>query len=239
MVHYTVTEISTLLSIINKENIMKKRIFLKILFLGGVMIGLIGCGEKSTRDWIENQVAEMSRVYPTENLFDLFKQFPDGFKVEQVYIKRGTYLIEITLQGDSSNHTISGVLTKTRASDDITEKPEETIRVDYIDGKFIFSDEGKAKELWTFDGFLFQKLTINQSFLSFLSMKSKNYNSNNGAFDIDYLVRNQTINQYFKKDENEQATLGFGSSYRNDDYFYYSVTVNYDNVYSFRETVSN
>ena len=39
-------------------------------------------------------------------------------------------------------------------------------------------------------------------------MKSKNYNGNNGAFDIDYLVRNQTINQYFKKDENEQATLG-------------------------------
>ena len=220
---------------------MKKRMFFEMLLLGGlIMIGLAGCGEnKNSREWIENKVSEVSRVYPTENLFDLFKQFPEGFKVEQVYIKRGTFLIEMSLQGDSSNYTISGVLTKTRASDDITEKPEETIRDDYIDGKFIFSDEGKAKELWTFDGFLFQKLTINQSFLSFLSMKSKSYNGNNGAFDIDYLVRNQTINQYFKKDENEQATLGFGSSYRNDDYFYYSVTVNYDNVYSFRETVSN
>ncbi len=72
-----------------------------------------------------------------------------------------------------------------------------------------------------------------------MSMKSKSYNGNNGAFDIDYLVRNQTINQYFKKDENEQATLGFGSSYRNDDYFYYSITINYDNVYTFIETVSN
>ena len=220
---------------------MKKRAFFTILLLGGlIMIGITGCGEnKNSREWIENKVSEVSRVYPTENLFDLFKQFPEGFKVEQVYIKRGTFLIEMSLQGDSSNHSISGVLTKTRASDDITEKPEETIRVDYIDGKFIFSDEGKAKELWPLDGFLFQKLTINQSFLSFLSMKSKSYNGNNGAFDIDYLVRNQTINQYFKKDENEQATLGFGSSYRNDDYFYYSVTVNYDNVYSFRETVSN
>ena len=80
MVHYIVTEISTLLSIIKGENIMKKRIFLKILLLGGVMIGLIGCGEKrGSRDWIENKVAEVSRVYPTENLFDLFKQFPDVF----------------------------------------------------------------------------------------------------------------------------------------------------------------
>ena len=220
---------------------MKKRAFFAILLLGGlIMIGLAGCGEnKNSREWIENKVSEVSRVYPTENLFDLFKQFPEGFKVNQVFIKRGTYIIEITLQGDSSNQTISGVLTKTRASDDITEKPEETIKVDYIDGKFIFSDEKKAKELWPFNGFLFQKLTINHSFLSSLSMKSKNYNGNNGAFDIDYLVQNQTINQYFKKDENEQATLGFGSSYRNDDYYYYAVTVNYDSIYTYRETVSN
>ena len=79
----------------------------------------------------------------------------------------------------------------------------------------------------------------NQSFLSSLSMKSKSYNGNNGAFDIDYSVQNQTINHYFHKNEREQATLGFGSSNRNDDYYYYSVTVNYDNTYSFRETVSN
>ena len=240
---YTINELwlTVLWNIINKERVMNKRIFLTMVLFGGfIMLGLAGCGEnKNSREWIENKVSEVSRVYPTENLFDLFKQFPEGFKVNQVFIKRGTYIIEITLQGDSSNQIISGVLTKTRASDDITEKPEETIKIDYIDGKFIFSDEKKAKELWPFDRFLFQKLTINQSFLSSLSMKFKSYNGNNGAFDIDYLVRNQTINQYFKKDENEQATLGFGSSYRNDDYYYYSVTVNYDNVYSFRETVSN
>ena len=131
------------------------------------------------------------------------------------------------------------MLTKTLASDDVTQKPEETIRVDYIDSNVVFSDEEKAKELWPFDGFLFQKLTINQSFLSSLSMKSKSYNGNNGAFDIDYSIQNQTINQYFHKNEREQTTLGFGSSKRNDDYYYYSVTVNYDNAYSFRETVSN
>ncbi|RSI97239.1 hypothetical protein [Streptococcus mitis] len=220
---------------------MKKRMFFAMLVLVGlIMIGITGCGEnKNSREWIENKVSEVSRVYPTENLFDLFKQFPEGFKVNQVFIKRGTYIIEITLQGDSSNQTISGLLTKTRASDDITEKPEETIKVDYIDRKFTFSDEEKAKEIWPFDGFLFQKLTIDHSFLSSMSMKSKSYNGNNGAFDIDYLVRNQTINQYFKKDENEQVTLGFGSSYRNDDYYYYSVTVSYDSIYIFRETVSN
>ena len=28
------------------------------------------------------------RVYPTENLFDLFKQFPEGFEIETVYFKK-------------------------------------------------------------------------------------------------------------------------------------------------------
>ena len=104
---YTISELwlAILLNIINKEKVMKKRAFFAILLLGGlIMIGLAGCGEnKNSRAWIENKVSEVSRVYPTENLFDLFKQFPEGFKVNQVYIKRGTYLIEITLQGDSSN----------------------------------------------------------------------------------------------------------------------------------------
>ena len=53
------------------------------------MIGLTGCGEnKNSREWIENKVSEVSRVYPTENLFDLFKQFPEGLEIEQVYFKK-------------------------------------------------------------------------------------------------------------------------------------------------------
>ena len=69
---------------------MKKRIFLTMVLLGGlIMTGLAGCGEnKSSREWIENKVSEVSRVYPTENLFDLFKQFPEGLEIEQVYFKK-------------------------------------------------------------------------------------------------------------------------------------------------------
>ena len=224
---------------------MKKRMFFaKLVLVGLIMIGITGCGEnKNSREWIENKVSEVSRVYPTENLFDLFKQFPEGFEIEQVYFKKKSdgiddFITEIKLKGDATSHTITGTLSKIPAKDDAP-KSEEVVSVQYVDNKFIFSDEETDKKMWKFDRFLFQKLTINHSFLSSLSMKSKSYNGNNGAFDIDYLVQNQTINQYFKKDENEQATLGFGSSYRKDDYFYYSVTVNYDSIYTFRETVSN
>ena len=85
---------------------MKKRVFLTMALLGGlIMIGLTGCGEnKNSREWIENKVSEVSRVYPTEDLFDLFKQFPEGFEIEQVYFKKKSdgiddFITEIKLTG--------------------------------------------------------------------------------------------------------------------------------------------
>ena len=46
---------------------MKKRMFLIMVLLGGlIMMSLAGCGEnKNSREWIENKVSEVSRVYPT------------------------------------------------------------------------------------------------------------------------------------------------------------------------------
>ena len=75
--------LAILLNIINKEKVMKKRTFLTMVLLGGLItIGLAGCGEnKNSREWIENKVSAVSRVYSTENLFDLFKQFPEGFEI--------------------------------------------------------------------------------------------------------------------------------------------------------------
>ena len=110
---------------------MKKRIFLTMLLLGGlIMIGLAGCGEnKNSREWIENKVSEVSRVYPTENLFDLFKQFPEGFDIEQVYFKKKNdgiddFITEIKLTGDATSHTITGTLAKSPAKEDAPKSDE-------------------------------------------------------------------------------------------------------------------
>ena len=162
---------------------MKKRIFLTmVLLVGLIMTGLAGCGEnKNSREWIENKVSEVSRVYPTENLFDLFKQFPEGFEIEQVYFKKKSdgpdnYITEIKLKGDATSHTISGTLAKTPAKDDAPKSEEEVVSAQYVDNKFTFSDEDTAKKIWKFDGFLFQNLGIDKEFLSKLSLKNKHFN---------------------------------------------------------------
>ena len=224
----------------------EKRIFLTMVLLGGLItIGLAACGEnKNSREWIENKVSEVSRVYPTENLFDLFKQFPEGFEIEQVYFKKKSdgpdnYITEIKLKGDATSHTITGTLSKIPAKDDAPKSDEVVVSVQYVDNKFIFSDEETAKKIWKFDGFLFQKLTLNKTELSKLRLKEKSYNSVTNGFSILYFTENEIVNNYFHKNDSETSVLEIGSSLRLDDFYYYSITVDFNDGYYFRETVSN
>ena len=216
---------------------MNKRTFFIILLIGGLMMtGLAGCGEnKNSREWIENKVSEVSRVYPTENLFDLFKQFPEGFEVYQVYMN-DKVSIKIYLTGNSQFKTITGKLIR---KDLKSENKTDIIDVNYIEQKFIFSDEERAKEIWELNGFLFQELTINKSILSEFTLESQSYDSVTNGFDISYSVSNPIINNFFRKSSSKNSTLEFGSSLQNNDYYHYSVVIDYKDGYYFRETVSN
>ena len=208
-------------------------------------MGLTGCGEnKNSREWIENKVSEISRVYPTEDLFDLFKQFPEGFEIEQVYFKEKSdelddFITEIKLKGDATSHTITGTLAKIPAKDDAPKSEEEVVNVQYVDNKFTFSDEDTAKKIWKFDGFLFQKLALNKTELSKLRLKEKSYNSITNGFSILYFMENKINNNYFHKNDSEKSTLEIGSSLQNEGYYYYSILVDYKDGYYFIETVSN
>ena len=246
MVYYRELNLVVLWNIIKKEKVMKKRMFFAMLLLVGlIIIGLTGCGEnKNSREWIENKVSEVSRVYPTENLFDLFKQFPEGFEIEQVYFKKKSdgiddFITEIKLKGDATSHTITGTLSKIPAKDDAPKSEEEVVSVQYVDNKFTFSDEDTAKKIWKFDGFLFQKLALNKTELSKLRLKEKSYNSITNGFSISYFMENKINNNYFHKNDSEKSTLEIGSSLQNESYYYYSILVDYKDGYYFRETVSN
>ena len=60
---------------------MFKKPGLIVLLVGVVALTLSGCSLKSSRRFIEGKAAELSKVYPTENLEDLFEKFPDGFQI--------------------------------------------------------------------------------------------------------------------------------------------------------------
>ena len=50
-----------------------------VVLVVAALLVYIGNTRKGSRAWIENQISDIERVYPTENLDDLFEKFPNGF----------------------------------------------------------------------------------------------------------------------------------------------------------------
>ena len=195
---------------------MKKRIFFKILLLGGVMIGLIGCGEKrGSRDWIENKVAEVSRVYPTENLFDLFKQFPEGFNITQTFYKDSLRTV-VSLDGDAENQTIKGKIETIQISTNpYKEEVKDQVDVEYKDGQFVFSNNEVAEKIWDYKDFLFQKLSLNRDILSQMKLEKFQYFSNRNVFEIYYISNDSTINNFLNSNGEHILSISGAESYNN------------------------
>ena len=85
------------------------------LIMSILIIGILaGCGitGKGSRSWLENEVSDIEKVYPTENLEDLFEKFPNGFRIEQMRLfeKNGkNYSIEVEIQGNPKTKKIEGI----------------------------------------------------------------------------------------------------------------------------------
>ena len=212
---------------------MRKKIFLgSILFLG-VVIFFFTWSPRNSRAYLENRIGtEVSRVYPTQNLEDLFEQFPNGFIVYQVR-QVNENNVKIKLTGTEKGAPIKGELIEAeRKSGENT----KVVSVEYYNGKYTFSDEKAASELWPQQSFLFQKITLNKDFLSTLKLKDKYYSSMNGSFELNYDVNLPEINEYLSFPASKSIELSFGGSNSNRNY-YYSVVVRDKDGYYFRETV--
>ena len=217
-----------------RDKMMKVR---KILFAGliasFIMFLLLKYNPRNNRAYLENRIGtEVSRVYPTQNLEDLFEQFPNGFIVYQVR-QVNENNVKIKLTGTEKGAPIKGELIETeRESGENT----KVISVEYYNGKYTYSDEKTANELWPQQSFLFQKITLNKDFLSTLKLKDKYYSSMNGSFELNYDVNLPEINEYLSFPASKSIELSFGGSNSNRNY-YYSVVVEDKDGYYFRETV--
>ena len=86
-----------------------------ILLVGIGMVFLSGCNPKSSQEFIEGKAAALSKVYPTEDLQDLFEKFPDGFSIQSVDLYdykegEGYSFQSIKLKGDSETKSITGTI---------------------------------------------------------------------------------------------------------------------------------
>lgn len=194
---------------------------------------LFRCEGRDSRDYLEDQIGtQISRVYPTKNLEDLFEQFPDGFTIYQSYLLTDK-LIKIELDGTEKGKPIEGTIKQINRKSGAEEKK---IEVKYDSGKFSYDNEEEARKLWQLEKFLFQEMTLNKEILSKFKLKDTYYNRNSGGFDLEYIVKNEQINEFLGLENQPQVTLGFHGSNANRGY-YYTLTVELDKNFKFRERI--
>ena len=106
---------NSFLELVRKDRRGKKMKFKKILYaciMGGILFMLLGCNPRSSRAYLEKRIGtEMSRVYPTERLENLFDQFPGGFKITQSFMD-GDDLFTVEIIARSKGEPISGTVSK-------------------------------------------------------------------------------------------------------------------------------
>ena len=194
---------------------------------------LFGCSGRNSRAYLEDRIGnQISRVYPTKNLEDLFEQFPSGFTIFQAHTE-GEYRIKVELTGDPVTRMIEGTIKKVRRKDgEVTSQVE----VKYQNEEFSFSDEKLATELWGYKRFLFQEMKIDKDVMSRLKLKDKSYNPKNGSFEIYYAIQNSGLNKFFELDESEVLDISFHGSNSNVGY-YYTVSVRNKTGLEFKERV--
>ena len=211
--------------------------FKKLIYaciMGGILFLSFGCNPRNSRAYLEKRIGtEMSRVYPTNRLEDLFEQFPDGFKIKQSF-KDGAYIIHVELVATSKDNPINGTISK------VENKSREKIfeaNFQYQDGKYQFANETDAA-YWPYRGFLFEKLTLNREILSKLDLQEKSYSMMNGDFELRYKVTNEIINSFLELGDSDSLSVSLGGSNSNRGY-YYSIMVKNGDGLLFIETVSD
>ena len=210
-----------------------KKLFCFVIFFSLIAV-LYGCSGRNSRAYLEDRIGnQISRVYPTKNLEDLFEQFPEGFTIYQGYILADK-IIKIELDGTEKEKPIEGTI---RVINIYSGAEEKKIAVTYDKGKFSYDNEEEAKRLWPIEKFLLQEMTLNKEILSKFKLKDTYYNRNSGGFDLEYTVKNEQINQFLELESQQQVTLGFHGSNANRGY-YYTLTVELDRNFKFRERIS-
>ena len=195
---------------------------------------LFRCEGRDSREYLEDRIGTpISSVYPTQNLEDLFEKFPNGFTIYQSYRLEDKF-IDIELDGGEKGKSIEGTI---KQIDIKSGAEEKKIAVTYDAGKYSYDNEEEARKLWPLEKFLFQEMTLNKEILSKFKLKDTYYNRNSGGFDLEYIVKNEQINEFLGLENQPQVTLGFHGSNANRGY-YYTLTVELDRNFKFRERIS-
>ena len=172
---------------------------------------LVGCVDHTSRGYLEELSGkELSRIYPTENIEDLFEQFPNGFTVSQSRVV-GDSTVFIYLEAREKGKPLVGTIKQLNSK---TKEEEKSQTIQYVDGKFVFeNEEEEAKKLWPQGKFLFQELQLNQEMLRKAKLHSKQYTNReesptgDNTFYLKYSIQLPVVSRILGIDDSQPVEL--------------------------------
>ena len=200
------------------------------LIMSILIIGILaGCGIIGSKSWIEKQVSDIEKVYPTENPEDLFEKFPNGFRIEQIRLFKENgvaYRLEMEIKGSKDTKKIEGVIKKIQIE---TIHYKETIvkesKVEYVKGKGLVLEKPElTAELLPKNYFLFQKLKLNKDILKKLEVKENGFSFETGRYNIKYLFTNKEIDNYLGLNK-EKVSFDIRGQYSEKDKTYFHTII--------------
>ena len=197
-----------------------------LLMMTATGCGIMGMGSKS---WIEKQVSDIEKVYPTENPEDLFEKFPIGFRIEQrkIFKKDGkNYSVEIVMRGNPKTKKIEGIARESfREYKPFKETIVKESKVEYVKGEGLVLEKPELEDSLLFKKyFLFQKLKLNRDILKKLEVKDKNFSFETYRYYINYLFSSKEIDDYLGLDKGK-VSLDIRGQYSEKDKTYFHTIV--------------
>ena len=221
-----------------KESKVKKKLtrIIGTIIVGGVLMMTAGCGVvgKGSRSWLENEVSDIEKVYPTENPEDLFEKFPNGFIITQtrLFIESGKrYSIDLEINGEKDIRKIEGKVKKVLLESEPSYKEtiEKESKVEYLKGKGLVLEKSElTDELLPKNYFLFQKLELNKDILKKLEVKDKSFSFETYRYNIKYVFTSKEIDDYLGLDKGKVSLDIRGHYSERDKTYFHSVVITED-----------
>ena len=171
---------------------------------------LVGCVDHTSRGYLEELAGkELSRVYSTENIEDLFEQFPNGFTVSQSRVV-GDSTVFIYLEAREKGKPLVGTIKQLNSK---TKEEETSQTFQYVNGKFVFENEEEAKKLWPQGKFLFQELQLNKDMLAKAKLRENIYTkkeespTGDNTFYLKYSIQLPVVSRILGIDESQPVEL--------------------------------
>ena len=223
----------------HEKEIKAKKKLIKIIgtiIVGGMLMMTVGCGVvgKGSRSWLENEVSDIEKVYPTENPEDLFEKFPNGFIITQtrLFIESGKrYSIDLEINGEKDIRKIEGKVKKVLLESEPSYKEtiEKESKVEYLKGKGLVLEKSElTDELLPKNYFLFQKLKLNKDILKKLEVKDKSFSFETYRYNIKYVFTSKEIDDYLGLDKGKVSLDIRGHYSERDKTYFHSVVITED-----------